>query len=80
MCVKFHVSRVSSRREKPFGGVSIFVTLDISSIFLLSFQEFKFLFLNQHVPSQLSLPADDWRQQFVCLRHLISYLVGLAPT
>ena len=37
--------------------------IGFSSNFHLSFLEFKFLFLNQHVPNQLSLPADDWRQQ-----------------
>ena len=64
MCAKFHVSRVNSRRENSDwgGGFADFFPLDFSSKFLLSFYEFKFLFLNQHVPNQISLPADDWRQ------------------
>ena len=36
MCAKFRSSRVNSLGENPFGGVSIFVTLDISSKFLPS--------------------------------------------
>ena len=37
MCAKFRDSRVNSVGEKLFGGVSTFVTLDISLKFHLSF-------------------------------------------
>ena len=45
MCTKFHGSVTKSLRENPFfGGVSNFVAIDFSSIFYLSFEEFKFCF------------------------------------
>ena len=69
MCAKIQVSMVNRCRENPDWGGFDFVTLEISSIFLLSFLEFNFLFLNQHVPNQLSLPADNWRQHTAFVRN-----------
>ena len=64
MCAKIHDSTTNSLLENPFGGGGCRkLTIDLSSTFHLSFYEFKFLFFKQHILNQLSLPADDCRQQ-----------------
>ena len=61
MCAEFQVSMIYSLRENPFGG---FRVCDDSLFckFSSKFQDFKFMFLDQHVANQLSFSADEWRQ------------------
>ena len=65
MCTKFRISLFNSLWRKPIWRGLKISPLDISSMFHQSFEEYKFLFLNQHVRTRLFLPADDWRQQLV---------------
>ena len=62
MCAKFHGSMTERLRENPFGGGLKICNVRIFLKFSSKFFRVKFLFLNQHVPNRLSLPADDWRQ------------------
>ena len=84
MCAKFQVSTRIFCQAKPFERVSRFVTLDYSSKIHLCFEEFQILFLNQHVPNLVSLPADDWCQQwrscFAPENYFVEHIVVMKTT
>ena len=67
----FHGSMVGSCREIPDWGIRFF-KVRFWFKFSSTFQELKFSFFNLHNPKRFSLPADDWRQQYLFLNAVIS--------